>query len=758
MATSQLRRIIRNLAHFRPQEIGAGLTDGQLLESYVRTREQEAFAALVHRLGPMVWGVCRRILGHHDAEDAFQATFLVLARKAAVLLPRETVANWLHGVARHSALKARAITVKRGTREKQVIAMPEPAVEQRKLWDDVQPLLDLELGKLPDKYRAVIILCDLEGKTRKEAARHFRMPEGTVASRLATARSMLAKRLSRHGLVTSSTALALLLTQQAASARVPLSVASATIQAAIPFAAGQAAAGVVSTRAVFLAEGVLRTMLLSKLKLTLAMVFMVTVLGGAMAAIGQERRGGNPTQAPGVEGPAEKAVQQPDPTKKAEALPTNVTGVAKAVDAGKRSLTVAHRDGETTFTVAEDADIRIDHKRGELARLPAGAQVSLSQFTDAKTVRAIQAQGAAVFGTVTAVDTEKKTITVSTGQTGEKTYLVSDDTEITIDGQGGQTLRGIPNGASLHALNLCVDQKTAYSINVQGPSLHHVPVKSVDADGLTISFSEKAHPDLAGQTYKVTKDAVIRIDGEPGKLADIPEGAFVNVVPTVYGRTARHIDAEGPQISDCGITAVNVTDGTITFDDKAPEEVAGKTLKLAKNANVLIDGQPDLSALATEARVSVILSVNRKTIRHLHAQGPSESGVVKGVNAQKSTIVIDDKTYTVAKDAGILIDSKGGKLSGLPEGAFVRLTLSMDKTKIRQIFAQGRDLQGRVKAVDAVKNTITVDGKTYPVAKDATIVLDANVSTLASLPEGAFVGVTLCVDQRTVHVVHARSP
>jgi hypothetical protein len=206
------------------------------------------------------------------------------------------------------------------------------------------------------------------------------------------------------------------------------------------------------------------------------------------------------------------------------------------------------------------------------------------------------------------------------------------------------------------------------------------------------------------------------------------------------------------------MTAVNVMESAITFDDKAPEAVAGKTLKLAKNANVLIDGKVDLSTLPVEARVSVVLSVDRKTIRHLHANGPSESGVVKGVNVQKNTIVIDDNTYTLAKDASILIDSKGGKLSGLPEGAFVRLTLSMDKSLIRQIFAQGKDFQGSVKAVDAIKNTINVDGKTYAVAKDATIVLDANPSTLESLPEGAFVGVTLGVDQRTVRVIHANSP
>src|SRR5262249_35355817 len=149
-------------------------------------------------------------------------------------------------------------------------------------------------------------------------------------------------------------------------------------------------------------------------------------------------------------------------------------------------------------------------KRGELTKLPVGAHVILNQIEPPNSVRAIHAQGAAVFGTVKAVDTDKNTITVNTGRDGDKTYVVSDDTEITIDGQGSQTLKAIPNGANLHALNLCVDQKTAFTINVEGSSLHHVPVKSVDADGLTITFSDKAHPDLAGQTYKVTKDAAIR--------------------------------------------------------------------------------------------------------------------------------------------------------------------------------------------------------------------------------------------------------
>jgi RNA polymerase sigma factor (sigma-70 family) len=128
MATEQLGQFLRGLRDGALHDPEAGRTDGQLLESYVRNREEAAFAALVHRHGPMVWGVCRRILRcPQDAEDAFQATFLVLVRKAASVAPRELVARWLYGVAVNTALRARAIAAVRGTREKQVTTMPEPA-------------------------------------------------------------------------------------------------------------------------------------------------------------------------------------------------------------------------------------------------------------------------------------------------------------------------------------------------------------------------------------------------------------------------------------------------------------------------------------------------------------------------------------------------------------------------------------------------------------------------------------------------------
>src|SRR5262245_18783126 len=137
MATGRMSEVVQHLRRSVLQHEGAGLTDGQLLEEYLHRRDPAALAALIRRHGPMVWGVCRRVLRHqHDAEDAFQATFLVLVRKADSLASKDRVANWLYGVAHQTARKARATAARREDRERQVTEMPEPAVEPRDAWSD----------------------------------------------------------------------------------------------------------------------------------------------------------------------------------------------------------------------------------------------------------------------------------------------------------------------------------------------------------------------------------------------------------------------------------------------------------------------------------------------------------------------------------------------------------------------------------------------------------------------------------------------
>lgn len=250
--------------------------DGELLGRYIERREEAAFAALVERHGPMVWSVCRRTLNRHDAEDAFQATFLVLVRKAATVAPREMVGSFLYGVAHRATLLARRTAARRRAREVQVTTMPEPEVAHRDQWSDVRPVLDQELSRLPDIYRVVVVLCDLEGRSRKEVAKQLGVPEGTIAGRLARARTLLSKRLRQQGIALSAGALATLLSSNAEVA-VPGMVASSTINAAGVYAAGQAAAGLLSAPVAALTEGVLKAMLVSKLKI--ASVVMIVCLG-----------------------------------------------------------------------------------------------------------------------------------------------------------------------------------------------------------------------------------------------------------------------------------------------------------------------------------------------------------------------------------------------------------------------------------------------------------------------------------------------
>jgi RNA polymerase sigma factor (sigma-70 family) len=285
MPTGPLSVVIQHvLAEFGPD--GGGITDGELLARFLSSRDDNALAALVRRHARMVWGVCCRLLyNHHDAEDAFQATFLVLVRKAAGV-PGHAVANWLYGVARQTAVRLRATAAKRGRRETQVINMPEPTVaEVREAhW---QSVLDEELGRLPGHYRGVIVLCDLEDRTRKEAARQLGIPEGSVASRLTRARVLLAKRLTRRGIVFSGGSLAAVLSAQSASASAPPALVASTIKAASLCAAGKAAAatGVISAQVAALTEGMVQTMFATKIKSVLAVVVLIAALAGGAAGL-----------------------------------------------------------------------------------------------------------------------------------------------------------------------------------------------------------------------------------------------------------------------------------------------------------------------------------------------------------------------------------------------------------------------------------------------------------------------------------------
>jgi RNA polymerase sigma factor (sigma-70 family) len=274
MATGETSTVFQQLRRAVLRRDGEGMTDGQLLGCFITRRENAAFEALVRRHGPMVLGLCRRILGNEaDAEDAFQATFLVLVRKATAIVPREQVGSWLYGVAYRTAMKARAMNSKRRAKERVSADRTMRVARGDESEHDLGPLLDDELSRLPDKYRLPIVLCDLEGKTHKDAARQLGWPAGTLSTRLVAARRVLAKRLRRRGVVLSGAALGVALAEQVAAASVPGSLISSTVKAAGVVAAGPTiAAGVVPARVALLTEGVLKTMLLAKLRTVTAVL------------------------------------------------------------------------------------------------------------------------------------------------------------------------------------------------------------------------------------------------------------------------------------------------------------------------------------------------------------------------------------------------------------------------------------------------------------------------------------------------------
>jgi RNA polymerase sigma factor (sigma-70 family) len=276
-----IRRLNGVLHHLRDDLATTGPSDGQLLERFLARRDEAAFDALVRRHGPMVLGVCRRVLRHtHDAEDAFQATFLVLVRKAASVRPRELVGHWLYGVAYRTALKAKALAAKRSVKER---SMPPPETHHDEPPADWLPLLDEELQRLPEKYRLPLVLCDLDGKTRKQAARQLGWPDGTLSTRLTRARLLLAERLTRRSVALAGGAAVVAALGGDVSAQVPATLTTSTVRAAMGFAAGSTATAV-SSNVAALTQGVLKTMLLSKLKPVLVIGVLLALVGLGVGA------------------------------------------------------------------------------------------------------------------------------------------------------------------------------------------------------------------------------------------------------------------------------------------------------------------------------------------------------------------------------------------------------------------------------------------------------------------------------------------
>ena len=196
MPAASLSHVLRHLRTLSETQALRELSDGELLERFRVRREESAFVVLVQRHGPMVLGVCLRSLADvHAAEDAFQATFLVLVRKAASIREGASAAGWLHGVARRIALKARLRVARDHALERRSVIMPRDEACDEPTWVELRAIIDKELEHLPEKYRTPLILCGLEGKTNDQAARELGCPKSSLSSRLVRARELLRARV-----------------------------------------------------------------------------------------------------------------------------------------------------------------------------------------------------------------------------------------------------------------------------------------------------------------------------------------------------------------------------------------------------------------------------------------------------------------------------------------------------------------------------------------------------------------------------------
>ncbi len=632
-----------------------GLDDRQLLYQFA-DGDESAFTILVERHGGLVMGVCRRVLQHtQDAEDAFQATFMVLARKAGKVAWQESIANWLHGVACRIAFQVRR---EKARRRIQGNPVDEPAVNgPDPAWSELKPLLDEELDRLPARYRIPLVLCCLEGKSRDEAAAQLGWSIGSLKGRLERGRELLRSRLARRGLALSTALASLLVIGGSAKAAVPLTLGLETVRAGMAMLAGQTT--LVSTPVLTLAQGALHAMFMTKVKFAAAIAIAVITLGlGSGYVTHQVLAGGrNPDPSVNQRTGDAGAVGQREGTKETP----SVSGFVKEASADKITIIVGrdNLDGQT-LDVAKDAKVVIregrETKAGKLADLQPRTQVTLLLDDAKKIVQTIEVQvrgadgerggrevGNFHTGVVTEIDAAKKTITFQAGGRGEapttQTFDLAKDVKVVFR-TGRNTKEGkladVPLKTVIKA-KLDDTKKIVQAIEVAISTTASGTVSEISADSITLTVGGGRGGDEGkSTTYALSKDLKIqyRVPGGTGER---------------------------------GRGEANVTQG--------------------KLADVVLKSAVTLQ-LDDELKVVQAINVNLATL----------NGAVQSVDAKKLTLLLrpargDDVQLDIAKDAKVMVNGKAGTLDGVAVGAEVHVVLSPDRTRV--LFLQTPPAAGR---------------------------------------------------------------
>lgn len=510
MRSKRASSVLRYIRRIVAAECAVDLPDRELLERFANRRDEAAYTALVRRHGPMVLRLCVRVLqNEQDAEDAFQATFLVLIRRAASLRPQESVAGWLYSVAYRIAQKLRIDAARRRKYEGRAARAPVVDSLGQITLREAHEVLDQELARLPDKLRVPLVLCYLEGLTRDEAAHQLGLPPSTLKSRLEQARERLRMRLASRGLAFAGALVASIFSERTVSAVLPAVLLDSTVETAIMVAAGGTTASVVPAHIAALAEGVAKAMFMTKLKIaTTAVLFALVGLGTVVGVAHVTAAGPRPkkapvtqlvaaaaeTPAPATDGGLQQQVQdwtwyvaKVDEAQNVISLQTQpYVGAVAFMDAGgevkKQNLVPAAQGGGGEgglkvilpppalpanvrvvakqfgillhVGVAEGAQVVIDGQAGQLADLKRGMQVTVQMAKDRPIITRIDAITPGKVS-LTGIDVEKRVIRVSLGGQ-EWTAPVAADATIGVVGNPQAQLSDLNAGMSV-SLTLGVD-------------------------------------------------------------------------------------------------------------------------------------------------------------------------------------------------------------------------------------------------------------------------------------------------------------
>ena len=514
------------------------VTDRELLARF-QTGDEAAFSEVVRRHAGLVINVCRRVLQQHsDAEDAFQATFLVLARKAKSLQWQDSIAGWLHQTARRTALKLRAMSVRRKDVECQVAQQrtndsesrarnPASQVAIRELGE----ILDAELAILPARFREVILLCQVEGLSRDEVAERMGITVATVKDRLERGRNQLRSRLLRRGVTLTSAALAAWLVPGTSQAAGVTALATTTSQAAGAFATGSLVTGASSTSAT-LAKGVLNMMGFEKLKY--ATTWIVTFLMAGGIAFGMLRD---------------------EPTRFEKGL----RGQVVAVNADKpTTVTIALEEFGTLLNldVSTQANVWTAFEAGRLADLKAGQFVSLRLGDDHRTVSEIHIQGQVREASIKSVTATGKIVVVE----GDDDEGGGKPMEVELAPDAILRIGGLPaNRSDLKPgmqvpLEFGRDGKLVNAIEAEAAEnvLIDGELLEVDANGNTLVFGREDNDEgqPTQQSFAITADTIITLDGKPATLSDLKRGSSLKLRMSDDGHAIRAIKAGSPEAEE----------------------------------------------------------------------------------------------------------------------------------------------------------------------------------------------------------------